>query len=398
MTAQATVPIEIMRDGVAQPRTASATTATIPWFVWSGLVAVSSIAYGLYWDISWHMTIGRDTFWTPAHLAIHFGGILAAFTCTYLIFSTTFGHDQSARDASVSVWRFRGPLGAFLTAWGGVTMLASAPFDNWWHNSFGLDVEILSPPHVVLGLGILAVQIGVLVLIVAQNNRAAGALKPKLTLLFLYLAGLGLFLHSMLKSEFADANLMHSAVFYRAISIGTPTVLIAYARGSGHRWGATIVASVYTVVMLTFLWTFPMFPAHPKLGPVYTNVTHMVPMEFPLLLIVPAFAVDLVLNRFARRGAWFQAFVAGTAFLAVLIAVQWPFGSFLVSPLARNGIFGMTNFPYQEPISMHQLAYQFRLDSSRSIFYMGMGAAWIAAFLSTRVGLAFGSWLLRIRR
>ena len=101
---------------------------------------------------------------------------------------------------------------------------------------------------------------------------------------------------------------------------------------------------------------------------------------------------------FARRGAWFQAFVAGTTFLAVLIAVQWPFGSFLVSPLARNGIFGMTNFPYQEPISMHQLAYQFRLDSSRSIFYMGMGAAWIAAFLSTRVGLAFGSWLLRIRR
>lgn len=158
MTAQATVPIGMMRDGVSQSRAAS-TTKTIPWFVWSGLVAVSSIAYGLYWDISWHMTIGRDTFWTPAHLAIHFGGILAAFTCAYLIFSTTFGHDQSARDASVGVWGFRGPLGAFLTAWGGVTMLASAPFDNWWHNSFGLDVEILSPPHVVLGLGILAVQI-----------------------------------------------------------------------------------------------------------------------------------------------------------------------------------------------------------------------------------------------
>lgn len=397
MTAQASVPIGMMRDGVAQSRAASVTT-TIPWFVWSGLVAVSSIAFGLYWDISWHMTIGRDTFWTPAHLAIHFGGILAAFTCTYLIFSTTFGHDQSARDASVSVWGFRGPLGAFFTAWGGVMMLTSAPFDNWWHNSFGLDVEILSPPHVVLGLGILAVQIGVLVLIVAEKNRATGALKPKLTWLFLYLAGLGLFLHSMLKSEFADANLMHSAVFYRAIAIGTPTVLIAYARGSGHKWGATIVASVYTVVMLAFLWTFPMFPAHPKLGPVYTNVTHMVPMEFPLLLIVPAFVVDLVLNRLSRRGAWFQAFVAGTAFLAVLIAVQWPFGSFLISPLARNEIFGMTNFPYQEPMSMHQLAYQFRLDSSRSIFYIGMGAAWIAAFLSARVGLAFGSWLLRIRR
>ena len=395
--AQASVPLESLRDGVAHSRAESA-AAKIPWFVWSGLVAVSSIAFGLYWDISWHMTIGRDTFWTPAHLAIHFGGILAAFTCTYLIFSTAFGHDQAARDASVNVWGFRGPVGAFLTAWGGVTMVASAPFDNWWHNSFGLDVEILSPPHFVLGLGILAVQIGVLVLIVAEKNRAAGARRSKLTRLFLYLSGLGLFLHSMLKSEYADANLMHSAVFYRAVAIGTPTVLVAYARASGHKWGATIVSSVYTVVMLTFLWTFPLFPAQPKLGPVYTNVTHMVPMEFPLLLIVPAFVLDLVLNRFSNRGAWFQALVAGTAFLAALALVQWPFGSFLISPLARNGIFGMTNFAYQEPISMHQLAYKFRLDSTRSVFWLGMGAAWIAAFLSTRVGLAFGNWFLRIRR
>jgi hypothetical protein len=35
-----------------------------------GAAAITSIVFGLYWDISWHMTIGRDTFWTPAHLAI----------------------------------------------------------------------------------------------------------------------------------------------------------------------------------------------------------------------------------------------------------------------------------------------------------------------------------------
>jgi hypothetical protein len=32
---------------------------------------------GVIWDISWHMTIGRDTFWTPAHLAIYVGGVSA---------------------------------------------------------------------------------------------------------------------------------------------------------------------------------------------------------------------------------------------------------------------------------------------------------------------------------
>src|ERR1700684_3208702 len=97
--------------------------ATVPWYVWSGAIAVTSITFGLYWDISWHMTIGRDTFWTPAHLAIHFGGMLAAVTCIYLIFSTTFTRDPALRAASVQVWGFRGPLGAFFTAWGGVLML-----------------------------------------------------------------------------------------------------------------------------------------------------------------------------------------------------------------------------------------------------------------------------------
>src|SRR5208282_1783195 len=68
----------------------------VRWFVLAGVIAVTSITFGLYWDISWHQTIGRDTFWTPAHLAIHFGGILAAITCVYLIFFTTFAHNAAA--------------------------------------------------------------------------------------------------------------------------------------------------------------------------------------------------------------------------------------------------------------------------------------------------------------
>ena len=36
----------------------------------------TSIVVGLLWDISWHRSIGRDTFWTPAHMAIYLGGLL----------------------------------------------------------------------------------------------------------------------------------------------------------------------------------------------------------------------------------------------------------------------------------------------------------------------------------
>ena len=53
------------------------------------------------------------------------------------------------------------------------------------------------------------------------------------------------------------------------------------------------MAAIYTALFLAGLWIFPLFPAAPKLGPVYQHVTHMVPLWFPVLVIVPAFALDL---------------------------------------------------------------------------------------------------------
>src|SRR5260370_1661724 len=112
---------------------------------------------GGYWDISWDMTIGRDSFWTPAHMLIYFCGVLAGVSCGYLILSTSLNSNSITRNTSVSVWGLRAPLGAFISAWGGLAMLTSAPFDNWWHSAYGLDVMIFSPPHLVLDTGGLAV-------------------------------------------------------------------------------------------------------------------------------------------------------------------------------------------------------------------------------------------------
>jgi hypothetical protein len=390
------MPMELGRGGVAGARE-RAGAATVPWYIWSGLAAVSAIAFGLYWDISWHMTIGRDTFWTPAHLLIQFGGIVAAVTCTYLVFATTFGNDAAMKDASVGMWGFRGPLGAFLCAWGGVTMVTSAPFDDWWHNSFGLDVQILSPPHIVLAIGILGVEIGFMVLLVAQQNRAEGALRERLTRLFLYMASIGLFLHLMLLAELIDPNQMHQAGAYRALALGAPLMLVAYGVASGHKWGATIIAASAMAMRIFFLWTFPLFPAVPKLGPVYTNVTHMVPLSFPVLIVFPAIAIDLVRQRLGARNKWLLAAALGTAYVATMLAVEWPWADFMVSPLARNRIFGMIYFPYQYPPSMYRLAYEFE-KTTVGAFCEGIAIAWGSAMVTSRIGLAFGGWLAKIRR
>jgi len=391
-----TFPLEISPEPVA--KAASQETA-IPWHVWSGVLAVSSITFGLYWDISWHMTIGRDTFWTPAHLAIHFGGVLAAITCTYLIFSATFGADARSRELSVRVWGFRGPLGAFFTAWGGAMMLTSAPFDNWWHASFGLDVQILSPPHFVLGLGINGVVLGSTLLVISRMNRAEGAERAKLVRILLYLAGLQLVLHMMLIYEYSDAALMHSTTFYRALTIGVPLILITYGRVSGYRWGSTIIASIYMGFMLVTTWVFPLFPASPKLGPVYTNVTHMLPLGFPLLLLPPAFLLDLTATKVAGYNRWVQAAIFATVYLAALFAVHWPFANVLISPFARNWFFGQGNIPYFVPPSVYHLFYEFRhWDPTPTAFLTGMGIAWGSAMVSSRAGIAIGDAMKRLQR
>src|SRR5258705_8899044 len=105
------------------PVTVSPSTArertTLPWYLWAAAFAVTTAYIGGYWDISWHRSIGRDTFWAPPHMAIYACGVLAAASSAYLIFATTFGRAGALRGVSVRIWGLSGPLGAFVSAWGG---------------------------------------------------------------------------------------------------------------------------------------------------------------------------------------------------------------------------------------------------------------------------------------
>ena len=378
---------------------APAELTAVPWYVWSLFAAVVSVVVGGYWDISWHMSIGRDSFWTPAHMAIQFCGILAGLTCGYLIFSCTLGGEPALASASVSVWRFRGPLGAFIAAWGGATMLTSAPFDNWWHNAYGLDVKIFSPPHVVLDGGVLAIQIGALVLIASVRNRSTGILRRKLDWLLLLLGGMITVLALTVVWESTYRVLMHTAQCYRAVAIVVPVVLTGFAAISEHRWARTIVAGVYTVYAMVMLWIFPLFPATPKLGPVYQRITHMVPMEFPLLVIVPALLLDVLEPRTAGWKKWPKAAAFGVMFLAAFLAAQWPFATFLVSPASSNWFFGTKYFAYFATPNGFDIRHLFvPVNYAAFGFWVIMAEAVLLAVLSSRLGMAAGAWVRAIRR
>ena len=139
--------------------------ARLPWYCIVLVCGAACIPIGVLWDISWHEAIGRDTFWTPAHMVTYIGGLVPGLTCGWLALKTHFFGTPEERAASVSLWGFRAPLGAWVAIWGSFTMVLSAPFDNWWHDAYGLDVKSLSPPHVVLAIGMLGVAAGVLLLL-----------------------------------------------------------------------------------------------------------------------------------------------------------------------------------------------------------------------------------------
>ncbi len=364
-------------------------------------LACSSAIIGAHWDISWHTSIGRDNFWTPAHIAIYLCGVLGGISAGWLIFSNTFGVGNPDRNHAVRIFGLRAPLGAFLVAWGGVAMLTSAPFDDWWHNAYGLDVKIISPPHVLLIFGFLSVQTGGLILALGEMNRASIEQRRRLEQLFLYLGGLILITLTILILELTSRVLMHTAWFYRTVALAVPLVLAAMSRASGHRWAATITAAIYTIFLLGFQWLLPLFPAEPKLGPVYFPTTYFVPPQFPLLLIVPAFVCDLFWQRYRDRALWFQSLGAGLIFVGVLMAVQWPFANFLMSDWAKNWFFGSNHFGYfVHPNSSLRRGLFFTPANEKVLagFALVLGQAVLAAVGMSRLGLGFGDWMRSVKR
>jgi hypothetical protein len=277
-------------------------------------------------------------------------------------------------------------------------MLTSAPFDDWWHNAYGLDVKIISPPHMVLAAGFFGINFGAVMLMLAFLNRSSDPARRALQWMFLYVGGMAVCESLLLKLEYINRSQMHEAPFYAIVLLGTLGILTALGTASRHPWGCTLLTTVYTAFGLVFLWILPLFPAEPKLGPVYHPVTHFIPWEFPLLLIIPAFVTDLILQR--KRG-WrplARAPLIGVVFFATFVIVQWPFANFLMSPLARNWFFGTSYMDYgTSPTSLYA-RYQFIPPVPGARFWTVMAFALITACVMSYIGLHVGRAMQRVKR
>jgi hypothetical protein len=136
----------------------------------------------------------------------------------------------------------------------------------------------------VLAAGMVAIELGAMLMVLGAQNRATtDADRRRLGLIFAYASGIVLTMHTILiEEDAAFGNEMHGSAFYKLTAVVVPILLVAFARGSRLKWPATTTALLYMGIVLINIWVTELFPAQPRLAPIYNPVTHMVPSPFPV--------------------------------------------------------------------------------------------------------------------
>lgn len=141
-------------------------------FDWLVLGASAWLLGGLYWD-GWAHGYGLpDSFWTIWHAAFYSGYGASAVVI--------LGAVARARQRATS-WRSAIPAGYELATLGVLVFGFGGAFDMAWHTAFGIELgtdALLSPSHLILGLGIALIVSGPLV--AAWRRGASGGIAAQL--------------------------------------------------------------------------------------------------------------------------------------------------------------------------------------------------------------------------
>lgn len=239
----------------------------------SGLFVLGLAAFGLYWDVAWHIDLGRDkSLFTPSHtmILVGLGGMVYASIIS-IVFATIEEADVGVRWSGLRIPWSAIALGAL-----GLGGAAAFPLDELWHRAYGVDVTLWSPTHLQLvaggGLGPMAVWL--MLREGKAQGQPPGASKAGLTVFgrgIEYTAfGAILVGLSAVQGEF-DFGVPQFQVLYLPLLIaaaaGISLVAARLALGPGGAIGAVIAFLVVkgTIALLVapvLGHTFPRFPLY----------------------------------------------------------------------------------------------------------------------------------------
>jgi hypothetical protein len=136
-------------------------------------------AIGLYWDVSYHISLGRDEgpLANPAHYFI-FIGLVAIFAGGALALALA---DDVLPRRSLRITRtWRTPIGPAVATGIALCALLGFPLDDVWHRLFGQDVTEWGPTHVLMIGGTLMLPYTMLLTCAEARQVAGSRIRPQL--------------------------------------------------------------------------------------------------------------------------------------------------------------------------------------------------------------------------
>src|SRR3954454_7992251 len=209
--------------------------------------------FGMMWDISLHIDVGRDPgpLANPAHYFI-LAGLFGLFTAGFLAIVLPEGRPSKA---SVRITRdWYAPIGGVALVACGAFSLSGFPLDDVWHRLFGQDVTLWGPTHLMLIGGAALALIGHTMLMVEGRTEAPSGAHARgfLGLLaktrYMAVAGGLLVGLSTFQAEFDFGVPQFRLLFQPVLFAAAAGIALVAARTYGGR-GAALGAAVYFIVI-----------------------------------------------------------------------------------------------------------------------------------------------------
>jgi hypothetical protein len=363
---------------------------------------------GLGWDIRWHATFGRDSFWSPPHLLMYSGIALAGFLCIGVVLVDTWRYRRGVPGVrEATTWPifgfFRAPLGFAVMGCGLAVLLFAAPFDDWWHQLYGLDVTLWAPFHVMGLIGACIAGAGLLYIFAALGARARRlGLNRRRVLGFsgpdwaklLTLSGLLTLLITATQPATTIAPTLvigpvHVLLFPVLLCAFFVPVLIVAVRVTERPGAATLVMALFFArqVFIAQFVPWALRAVH-DLDPSYDYCNgeprFILPLVIaPLALLPAAFLLDLLVYRQSSRGSVARPF-AGRTWLGSVLVVALPL--IAVAPLLVRGARAGARGQLPPGLTIPDLALL-------PAFLVAVPVALVVAALSVRVGDDWGAIL-----
>lgn len=224
---------------------------------------------GTYWDIRYHVDIGRDSFWIPPHLMVY-GGVTIGFLGSLLaLWKARKIHKPFSKKLLFAI---------VLIILSGFLQILVAPIDDWWHRVFGLDVTVWSPPHLLLIFAGFAISLSVIYFQKLYMHIAKLDIVRKLTndeikleIMFgIALVGLNIILaefeYFRTIPQFHPSQLRAPWLYLAILAIQFSFIFTLAKILIRRRWAVTRIAVIYFLIRLTLSvilfgsGSWPIFP------------------------------------------------------------------------------------------------------------------------------------------